>query len=48
MKKRNWLKYASYMRSVIETKYPNHSVIWAGENNFILVKNGTETRVKYE
>lgn len=47
MAKINWLKYASYMRSIIEVKYPEHSVVWAGENNFILVKDGKETKIKY-
>ena len=48
MKKINWLKYAAYMREIIEAKYPLHFVVWAGENNFILVKDGKVTRVKYE
>ena len=49
MRKRiDWLKYARYMRVCIEAKYPDCSVVWAGENNFILVKDGKETRVKYE
>ena len=48
MKKINYLKYAEYMRRTIETKYPTHSVVWVGENNFIIVKEGKEIRVKYE
>ena len=47
MKRVNWLKYASYMRQVIEAKHPDCSVVWAGENNFILVKDDKETRIKY-
>lgn len=48
MKTTNYLKHIAYMRQVIQTKYPDYGIIWAGENNFILVKDGTETRIKYE
>ena len=48
MKRIDWLKYAGYMRECIEAKYPDCAVVWAGENNFILVKDGKETRVKYD
>lgn len=48
MKKINWLKYIDHMRETIEAKYPLHYVVWVGENNFIIVKDGIETRIKYE
>ncbi len=48
MKRTDWVKYVSYMRSVIEAKYPNCSVVWAGENQFIVIKDGKELRIKYE
>ena len=48
MKRIDWKKHVDRMRSVIETKYNTTAVVWAGENKFVVVKDGKEIWVKYE